>query len=76
MKKFHKPLFFLALFFCLFAANAQDTIYQIDIDKEIGSTTRIGRSELLAYMGTPIDKILAHFVPEPYTQACIEAINR
>ena len=39
MKKFHKPLFFLALFFCLFAANAQDTIYQIDIDKEIGSTT-------------------------------------
>ena len=39
MKKFHKPLFFLALFFCLFAANAQDTIYQIDINKEIGSTT-------------------------------------
>lgn len=39
MKKFHKPLFFLALFFCFFAANAQDTIYQIDIDKEIGSTT-------------------------------------
>ena len=44
--------------------------------KEIGSTTRIGRSELLAYMGTRIDKILAHFVPEPYTQAFIEAINR
>lgn len=43
---------------------------------EIGSTTRISRSELLAYMGTPIDKILAHFVPEPYTQAFIEAINR
>lgn len=39
MKKFHKHLFFLALFSCLFAANAQDTIYQIDIDKEIGSTT-------------------------------------
>lgn len=39
MKKFHKHLFFITLFFGLFAANAQDTIYQIDIDKEIGSTT-------------------------------------
>ena len=39
MKKFRKPLFFILLFFCLCAANAQDTIYQIDIDKEIGSTT-------------------------------------
>ncbi|WP_346696592.1 NfeD family protein [Barnesiella viscericola] len=39
MKKFRKPLFFILLFFCLCIANAQDTIYQIDIDKEIGSTT-------------------------------------
>ena len=39
--------------------------------KEIGTTTRIGRNELLAYIGTPIDKILAHFVPEPSTQAFI-----
>ena len=39
MKKFRKPLFFILLFFCLCVANAQDTIYQIDIDKEIGSTT-------------------------------------
>lgn len=39
MKKFHKYILFISFFFTLFAANSQDTIYQIDIDKEIGSTT-------------------------------------
>lgn len=39
MKKFHKNIFFILFFLSPFAANAQDTIYQIDINKEIGSTT-------------------------------------
>lgn len=39
MKKFHKYTFFIILICSFFAAKAQDTIYQINIDKEIGSTT-------------------------------------
>lgn len=57
------------------AVETYATIWNMAFE-EIGSTTRIGRNELLAYMGTPIDKILAHFVPEGYAQSFIEAINR
>ena len=39
MKKFHKYIFFLILFFQYFVSNSQITVYQIDITKEIGSTT-------------------------------------
>lgn len=39
MKKFQKYIFFIVLFSVCFWANAQTTIYQIDIEKEIGSTT-------------------------------------
>ena len=39
MKKFHKYIFFLILFFQYFVSNSQSTVYQIDITKEIGSTT-------------------------------------
>ena len=39
MKKFHKYIFFLILFFQYFVSNSQNTVYQIDIAKEIGSTT-------------------------------------
>ena len=39
MKKFHKYIFFLILFFQYFVSNSQNTVYQIDITKEIGSTT-------------------------------------
>ena len=39
MKKFHKHIFFLILFFQYFVSNSQNTVYQIDITKEIGSTT-------------------------------------
>ncbi len=39
MKKFHKYIFFITLFFHTLAASSQVSIYQIDIDKEIGSTT-------------------------------------
>lgn len=39
MKKFHKHIFFLILFFQYFVSNSQITVYQIDITKEIGSTT-------------------------------------
>ena len=39
MKKFQEYLFFIVLFSACFLANAQTTIYQIDIEKEIGSTT-------------------------------------
>lgn len=39
MKKFHLHIFFIALFFQTFAAIGQTSIYQIDINKEIGSTT-------------------------------------
>ncbi len=39
MKKFHKYIFFITLFFHALAGNSQVPIYQIDIDTEIGSTT-------------------------------------
>lgn len=39
MKNFHKHIFFLILFFQYFVSNSQNTVYQIDITKEIGSTT-------------------------------------
>ena len=39
MKKFHKHIFFLILFLQYFVSNSQNTVYQIDITKEIGSTT-------------------------------------
>lgn len=57
------------------AVETYATIWNMAFE-EIGSPTRIGRSELLAYMGTPIDQILAHFVPTAYAQQFIEAINR
>ena len=35
MKKFHKHIFFLILFFQYFVSNSQNTVYQIDITKGI-----------------------------------------
>ena len=37
MKKFHKHIFFLILFFQYFVSNSQNTVYQIDIPKKSGA---------------------------------------